>query len=140
MLNQLATEAPSARCVALCVVCSHAVALADCAPPAHLQDGWQVATPAEKGLDAALLCGIGPRFQGWKEMNAHAVVVARYGALVYEHYYAGEDQMWGRPIGPVQYDAEKRHDLRSVTKSITSLVFMVALDQKYRRTELLVFP
>lgn len=36
--------------------------------------------------------------------------------------------MWRRPIG-VQYDAEKRHDLRSVTKSITSLVVMVALDR-----------
>src|SRR5262249_42559927 len=75
--------------------------------------GWLASGQVrEKGLDAALLCGIGPRFQGWKEMNAHAVVVARYGALVYEHYYVGEDQMWGRAIGRVKYDAEKRHDVR----------------------------
>jgi len=113
----------------LLLAASQAMAETGCVIPAGLSDGWPVATPGQDGLDAALLCAIGPRFEDWKGPNAHAVVVARHGALVYEHYFTGEDEIWGRPIGRVAYDAEKRHDLRSVTKSVTSLVVGIALDR-----------
>jgi CubicO group peptidase (beta-lactamase class C family) len=92
-------------------------------------DGWPVAAPEHEGLDAALLCAIGSRFEGWKEANAHAVVVARRGVLVHERYFAGEDEIWGRAIGRVAYDTGKRHDLRSVTKSVTSILVGIALDR-----------
>jgi len=100
----------------------------DCAAPADLHDGWASA-PVAQGLDPALVCAIGPRFEAWTEANLHGVVVVRHGALVYEHYFAGEDEQWGRPLGRVAYDAGKLHDLRSLTKSVTSLVVGIALDR-----------
>jgi CubicO group peptidase (beta-lactamase class C family) len=100
-----------------------------CKTPAVMPDGWKVAAPEEMGLDAAQLCAMGKRFEGWAEANAHAIVVARHGALVYERYFAGPDEVWGNPIGTVIYDAEKRHDLRSITKSVTSLVVGIAYDR-----------
>ena len=96
--------------------------------PAELHDGWDVAAPEAQGLDPAVLCAIGPRFEDWKEANAHAVLVVRHGALVYEHYFAGDDERWDEPLGRVVYDAGKLHDLRSVTKSVTSLLVGIALD------------
>jgi CubicO group peptidase (beta-lactamase class C family) len=103
----------------------------DCARPAELPDGWPVAAPEDQGLDPVAICAIGPRFEAWKEANVHAVVVIRHGVLVYERYFAGEDERWGRPLGRVAYDARMRHDLRSITKSVTALLVGIAVDRSW---------
>ncbi|HEX3860876.1 MAG TPA: serine hydrolase [Stellaceae bacterium] len=107
---------------------------AGCGSPPVRSDGWLVAAPEQAGMDAKILCGIGPRFAAWPDANAHAVLVARHGKLVYERYFAGADQIWGQPIGTVTYDAEKRHDLRSITKSVTSLLVGIALDHGWLKS------
>lgn len=97
--------------------------------PVDLQDGWPVGSPESAGLDDAVLRGIGPHFESWTDANAHAILIARHGKLVYERYFTGEDQSWGKPLGRVTYDAAKRHDLRSITKSVTSLLVGIAKDR-----------
>jgi CubicO group peptidase (beta-lactamase class C family) len=101
----------------------------DCAAPADLNDGWRTSPPQDQGLDPDLICSIGRRLDGWEDANVHSVVVVRHGIVVYEHYLAGNDQLWGKPLGRVTYDATLLHDLRSVTKSVTSLVVGIALDR-----------
>jgi CubicO group peptidase (beta-lactamase class C family) len=101
----------------------------DCDIPAKLDDGWPVSRPQKQGLDPARLCSIGSLLGDWKEANVHAVVVARRGVLVYEQYFAGEDQLWGKRLGRVAYNAGMVHDLRSVTKSVTSLVVGIAVER-----------
>jgi CubicO group peptidase (beta-lactamase class C family) len=96
--------------------------------PAKLNDGWPVAAPEQQGIDAPILSGIGPRFAAWEEACAHAVVVARHGTLVYEHYFTSADWRWNEPLGAVAFDAMVKHDVRSITKSVTSLLVGVALD------------
>jgi CubicO group peptidase (beta-lactamase class C family) len=59
----------------------------------------------------------------------HAVVVQRSGTILVERYFAGEDENWGRSLGHVTFDGSTLHDLRSVTKSITSLIYAIALGQ-----------
>ena len=97
--------------------------------PAERNDGWPVAAPEQQGMDGAMLRGIGARLAACGEARAHAVVVARHGALVYEHYFTGEDWRWTEPLGVVAFDAATRHDLRSITKSVTSLLVGIALDR-----------
>jgi Beta-lactamase len=41
----------------------------------------------------------------------------------------GEDTAWGTPLGRIAFDAGLRHDLRSITKSITSILLGVILDR-----------
>jgi CubicO group peptidase (beta-lactamase class C family) len=103
--------------------------MADDIQPATLADRWTVATPESVGLDGDLLRGIGPHFESWTDANAHAILIARHGKLVYEHYFTGEDWAWGKALGRVSYDATKPHDLRSITKSVTSLLFGIAVDR-----------
>jgi CubicO group peptidase (beta-lactamase class C family) len=114
--------------IALMLVAPSALAESDCGSPAERSDGWPTAAPEQEGMNAAVLCALGPQFAAWTEANAHAVVVARHGKLVYERYFTGNDEIWGRPIGAVAYDADKRHDLRSITKSVTSLLVGIGID------------
>jgi CubicO group peptidase (beta-lactamase class C family) len=102
---------------------------ADCGSPTDLRDGWTVAAPANEGLDPALICGIGPRLEALKEANAHGVVIIRHGRLIYERYFAGRDWRFTTPLGDVSFDAGTKHDIRSISKSVTSLLVGIALDR-----------
>ena len=57
----------------------------------------------------------------------HAVVVVRGGRTVLEYYGEGADFAWGRSLGVVRFGPETLHDLRSVTKSVTALLYGTAL-------------
>ncbi|MET3581475.1 CubicO group peptidase (beta-lactamase class C family) [Mesorhizobium robiniae] len=92
-------------------------------------DGWVVSPPDAAGMDADLLGGLARQFEAWDEANLHAALMVRRGKLVYERYFTGDDKAWATPLGRVAYHASLKHDLRSITKSITSLLFGIALDQ-----------
>lgn len=61
--------------------------------------------------------------------DLHIVLAARSEKIFLEHYAQGDDQEWGRPLGHVAFDAGTLHDLRSVTKSIVSLLYGIAVDK-----------
>lgn len=98
-----------------------------CGAPISLKDGWTVASQAEVGLDSAKLCELDSFIAQWPEANIHAVVVVRNGKLAMERYFSGEDERWGDKLGRVTYGAEVKHDLRSISKSATSLLVGIAL-------------
>ena len=100
-----------------------------CGAPVALNDGWTLAAQAEVGLDAAKLCELDSFIAQWPEANIHAVVVVRNGKLVMERYFAGEDERWGDKLGRVTYGPEVKHDLRSISKSVTSLLVGIALGE-----------
>ncbi|TIP27391.1 MAG: serine hydrolase [Mesorhizobium sp.] len=93
-------------------------------------DDWEVARPDEVSFDASTLCKIGTMLAASDRQNLHSVVVVRRGKLVYEAYTAGSDYKWGTDLGVVTYDATMQHDTRSVSKSVVSLLFGIALDRK----------
>ena len=61
--------------------------------------------------------------------HLHVVIAERGGEMVLESYGKGEDESWGRPIGEVTFGPEILHDLRSITKSIVSLLYGIALER-----------
>lgn len=127
-----------AAAVVLSVFAGQAMAQ-DCAPPPDLKDGLAVAAPESQGLDPALLCAIGTRFEAWKEANTHAVLVLRHGRLVYEKYFTGADERYGTSLGIVSYDAGKLHDLRSISKSVVSLLIGIAADKGWLSIDQSIF-
>jgi len=60
----------------------------------------------------------------------HAVVLLRRGELLFERYWAGDDERWGRPLGRVDFAPDVLHDLRSVTKSVVGLLYGIALERR----------
>jgi CubicO group peptidase (beta-lactamase class C family) len=101
--------------------------------PTDLHDGWNVSSPEAQGLDARLLRGLATGFEAWPEANVHAILMARNGSLVYERYFTGEDWAWATPLGRVTYDATMKHDIRSITKSVVSLVVGVGMARGWLR-------
>ncbi|MEH0981442.1 serine hydrolase domain-containing protein [Micromonospora sp. CPCC 205556] len=57
----------------------------------------------------------------------HAVAAFRGGQSLLEYYGAGEDFAWGDSLGVVDFGPETLHDIRSVTKSVTALLYGIAL-------------
>jgi len=101
----------------------------DCGQPSAAADGWQVATPDEMDVDATRFCSLSEMLAKSTWLNVHAVLVVRHGKLVFEAYAAGMDENWGEPLGVVAHDAATKHDVRSVSKSVVSLLFGIALDR-----------
>ncbi len=101
--------------------------------PELLDDGWAVAAPAEAGLDPGALAALTQSIEDGDIENVHAVLIEHAGRLVYEEYFTGHDERWGRPIGIISFDRDDIHDLRSVTKSVTSALLGIALGGDYKR-------
>lgn len=111
-----------------------------CGAPAALADGWIIAAQKDVGLDPARLCGLDAFIAQWPQANIHAVVVVRNGKLAMERYFSGVDERWGDKKGSVTFGPEVLHDLRSISKSVTSLLIGIALaDGKFPALDSPVF-
>jgi CubicO group peptidase (beta-lactamase class C family) len=97
--------------------------------PEQTNDGWQTASLADVGIDArpivemldSIYAGDGRGPHNWppgheKYENIHGVLIVKDGKLVFEEYFYG-------------YRLDSRHNLASVTKSITSMLAGIAIDR-----------
>lgn len=109
------------------ILAGSAAAQGPCGTPGATADGWRIAKPADVGIAPQMSCGLTERFGAWKEANVHAILIARHGKLLYEQYFAGIDSQWGQPETKVTFGPEVPHDLRSITKSVVSLVVGVGM-------------
>lgn len=101
--------------------------------PQGKRDGWSVAKPSQVGLNPQKLADLTTSLQSGDIHNVHAVIIEHDGKLVYEEYFSGPDERWGRRLGTVTFDHRKLHDLRSVSKSVTTAVLGIALAGKHRQ-------
>jgi CubicO group peptidase (beta-lactamase class C family) len=101
-----------------------------CGVPLARGDGWPVAASNEDPLvDRAALCRMADRLAASSDVNVHAVLVVRGGKLVFERYFRGGDEIDGRPVGQVTFDADTLNNVKSVSKSVASLVVGIAMDR-----------
>ena len=70
---------------------------------------------------------VGDKLKGGGYGNVHSLLVFRAGKPLAEFYRAGADEKLGYPSGQVSFDASTLHDIRSVSKSVTSLLFGIAM-------------
>jgi CubicO group peptidase (beta-lactamase class C family) len=85
-------------------------------PPPALTDGWQTASADSVGLDPAPLEAAVNAIGEGAFPDVDSMLVVRQGRLVHEAYFN-------------DFDRERLHDLRSATKSITSVLVGIAIDQ-----------
>jgi CubicO group peptidase (beta-lactamase class C family) len=108
---------------------AHADSSDGCGVPIARDDGWPIASVTEdKLLDGPALCRTADRLVA-SGANVHAVLVARGGKLVFERYFSGSDEINGRRVENVTFDAGTLHNMKSVSKSVTSLALGIAIDR-----------
>ncbi|MEM7188453.1 MAG: serine hydrolase [Pseudomonadota bacterium] len=68
-------------------------------------------------------------FAAGKLGGLHSVLVLKDDQTFAEVHFKGQDWAWGDDLGVRQHGPETLHDLRSVTKSIVSLLYGIALGE-----------
>lgn len=95
-------------------------------PPSTFGDGWRRGSLEQAGIDRRRLDQMTASIRANPAFNIHAVLIEHDGRLVYEEYFSGQDQTWGRPLGVVNFTSDTIHDLRSVTKSVVGALVGIA--------------
>jgi CubicO group peptidase (beta-lactamase class C family) len=93
-------------------------------PAVQLDDGtsywpaatWRTARAADAGIDAVRLENLLKRIRSKQYADVHGLVIVKNGYVVAEEYFNGSS-------------AQQVHEMQSVTKSVTSLVMGIAIDQ-----------
>ncbi len=78
---------------------------------------WKTSSPEKQKMNAGLLRNMTEFIQD-KGIPVHSVLVIRNDYLVYEQYFSG-------------FSEERRHELWSCTKSVTSALIGIAIDKGY---------
>ncbi len=83
--------------------------------PEQLNDGWTTASINDYGIGKSHLLRLIESIHSGKLINVHSVLIAKDNKLVYENYYGG-------------FNANIPHDLRSASKSISSAMVGIAIN------------
>ena len=66
--------------------------------------------------------------------NVHSVLVLQHGKTIAEWYVAGRDEVRGGAPANANFDATTLHDVRSVSKSVVSLLIGIAISEQAIKT------
>lgn len=86
-------------------------------PPEKLEDGWETGNLRTLDVDTSRIYQLFNQLQGGRH-KIHSILLVRDGRIVIEKYFG-------------EYVVDKQHDLRSVTKSITSILMGIAIDKGF---------
>jgi len=88
-----------------------------------------VASMADMGIDSIVINKIDTAIANGTYPNIHSLLIVRNNKLVYEHYWPGKDQSWGKDLGIRTHGKDSLHDIRSISKSIVSACVGIAIQQ-----------
>ncbi|MBN1559826.1 serine hydrolase [candidate division KSB1 bacterium] len=102
--------------------------------PMQTDDGWYAGNLSSAGIDSQKLQIMVDRISDSTYQNVHSVLIVKQGKLVFEHYFPGykfnyEAKDFRGEF--TNFTLNTIHNLASVTKSITSILFGIAVDQGY---------
>ena len=99
--------------------------------PEETDDGWETASLADLGMDEAPLIEMMSDLSNRNDDHIQSVVIIKDGKLVFEEYFSGEDidLTSGINFAHKDFDRDTLHCQASATKSVTSILLGIAIDQ-----------
>lgn len=85
--------------------------------PESLNDQIEISSTVHEGIDSSKFIELISKIYSGEFRGIHSVLISRNNKLVFEKYFAG-------------WNADKPHDLYSAGKSISSVIFGLAVDRK----------
>jgi CubicO group peptidase (beta-lactamase class C family) len=110
-------------CLVTLTACAAPMSLPPAPPPTVASSGewpttgWSTSTPEAQGMDSQKLAEMLKAIEE-RGLGLHSLLIIRNGYLISENYFGS-------------YDANTRHQLYSVTKSVIATLIGIALDQGY---------
>lgn len=97
--------------------------------PENVNDGWKTTHMSNSNIDSNLIYELFDQVINNTYVNIHGVLLVKNGKLVVEEYFPGrgEDGQFERPNR--MFNRDTRHELHSVTKSVTAMLIGIAMDQ-----------
>ncbi len=86
---------------------------------------WLISTPEEQGMDSATLEQIAKQIKQ-QNIAIDSLLIIRHGYLIFEKYFKLEEF-----LGHTQSNQDNMHSLYSVTKSFTSALIGIAIEEGY---------
>lgn len=96
--------------------------------PEQLDDGWETASFSDVSMDESVIVQFMNEFINTIEHQIHGILIVKDGKLVFEEYFPGYVHYHG-PY--TDFNRETIHNLASVTKSITSALIGLAIDNGF---------
>lgn len=97
--------------------------------PEQFDDGWDCTGLENVNIDQEKITAIIEDIKDGDYDDTHSLLIVRYGKLVLEEYFAAEGQISGPYVNEIYRD--RIQNLASVTKSFTSALIGIAIDQGY---------
>ncbi len=99
--------------------------------PLQINDGWETASPEEVGMTSDSLLALIELISNTEDHLFHSVLIVKDNKLVFEEYWDGRDMPLDGSINLIDkhFDHQTLHYAASVSKSFTSALVGIALDQ-----------
>ncbi|UCG85750.1 MAG: serine hydrolase [Gemmatimonadota bacterium] len=99
--------------------------------PIQTNDGWTTATVESVGMQRDPLESMLGLIAATGDHMIHSILIVRNQRLVFEEYWDGMDLDIARGLDPIttEFDRETLHYMASVSKSVTSALVGIAIDQ-----------
>jgi CubicO group peptidase (beta-lactamase class C family) len=99
--------------------------------PLQTDDGWETSSLANVGMDKTPLIKLMNELNVISDHRIHSLLIVKDGKLVFEEYFQGDKFNLARYTGESGFDRDDTHNLCSVTKSFTSALNGIAIDEGY---------
>lgn len=102
--------------------------------PERLDDGLEVGTLEEVNMDVRAIEAAVDGILAGRYSEVHSMLIYKDGKLVLEEYFQGHEYQWDAPYhlgAMVNWDRDMIHHLMSSTKSVTSALIGIAIDQGF---------
>ncbi|MEM7551574.1 MAG: serine hydrolase [Bacteroidota bacterium] len=102
--------------------------------PEKINDGLEVGTLEEVGIDSRYIGDAVRDIDRGKYGEIHALLVCKDGKLALEEYFEGHKYQWEAPRHHgewISWKKEMLHDIKSVSKSITSACIGITIDKGF---------
>ena len=103
-------------------------------PPESMDDGIDVGSLEEVGIDFNPLGKVVDRIRDGKYGEVHSMLIYKDGKLVFEEYFPGHQFKWDGPNYHgiwVNWNENKEHNIMSAGKSITSAAVGIAIEEGF---------
>ena len=99
--------------------------------PLQTDDGWETAALFSVGVNEVPLLRLLDKLNNTSDHRIHSILIIKDGKLVFEEYFRGEKYNLAQPTGEMGFDMYDTHNLCSVTKSVTSALIGIAIDNGF---------